>query len=89
MPTPIGAHVEIVEPWPVTEDSQFDVDTLPAIRPHLVRINGVDVGTIKKGSLVVSVSDDDATEITLTLLPRKVEIKAEAVAQPRAGNPVR
>lgn len=76
MPMPIGAHIEIIEPWPSSLGS-FDPETLPAIKPRVVKINGTDVGTIKRGGIEVNVLDDDALEVTLTLLARKVEIKAE------------
>jgi hypothetical protein len=57
---------------------------MPAIKPSIVRINGVDVGTVKRGSLYVEVGDgsapsEGATQVTLTLYARRVEIKAEVV----------
>jgi hypothetical protein len=78
MPTPIGAHVEIIEPL----HDNSDPETMPAIKPSRVRINGVDVGTIRKGSVLVDPGNGDpssegATQVTLTLYARRVEIRAE------------
>jgi hypothetical protein len=88
-PPPMGAHVEIVEPYTVLmvdRDPDKVADSLrrlPAIKPRRVRINGTDVGIVKPDSVVVDVGDDRAASgnrpctVTLTLVVKSVEIKAE------------
>jgi hypothetical protein len=88
-PAPMGAHVEIVEPYTayLTDHDPLKVQEslrgLPAIKPYRVRINGTDVGLVAKDSLVVDLGDRfggsnrGACTVTLTLLVKSVEIKAE------------
>jgi hypothetical protein len=76
---PTGAHIEIVEPL---YGEGADPENMPAIKPTLIRVNGVDVGTILRGSVEVKAGEkggdsDHPTQVTFTLLPRKLEIKAE------------
>jgi hypothetical protein len=75
----IGAPVEIIEPI-----YGGNPDTMPALKPTMIRVNGVDVGMILRGSVEVRAgenggSNDHPTQVTFTLLPRKLEIKAEVV----------
>jgi hypothetical protein len=77
---PMGAHVEIIEPF--TERAGVDLaelDSLPIIKPSVVRVNGTDVGLIEKGSLVIDPGNfpDRATRVTFTLVIKSLTIKAE------------
>jgi hypothetical protein len=84
-PTPMGAHVEIVEPFTsgrgrndVLIGTQDPLGRVPCIKPRRVRINGTDVGLIKKGSIYVDPGmDGEAATVTLTLYAKSIEIKAE------------
>jgi hypothetical protein len=62
-----GARVEIVE---------SDHEPGCVIVPTHVRVNGVDVGLLAKAP-VVAMSGDDATTVTLVLLPSHVEITGD------------
>lgn len=70
---PKGAHVEIVEPV-----VGYIAEDLPCIKPHMVRVNGVDVGLLTHDGVRLDLGDDKyPTTITLTLMPRSVTVKAE------------
>jgi hypothetical protein len=89
MPTPIGAHVEIIEP--LKPEGSWRPEEMPTIKPSIIRINGTDVGTVEKGSVMIDggVSGDysETLRVTLTLLARKVEIKAEVVHEELEATP--
>jgi hypothetical protein len=75
---PMGADVEIVEPY-TTRTAGGDLDKLPYIKPYQVRVNGTDVGLIQRDSLTVDLGSfpERAATVTLTLLVKSVTIKAE------------
>lgn len=70
MSTPVGAHVEIIEPVATLAD----IENLPCIKPRKVLVNGTDVGLLKRDGVSVDVGDDkEPTTVTLVLYPKKVE----------------
>lgn len=75
---PMGADIEIIEPYTRPVGS---ADDLPCIKPYRVRINGTDVGLIKKDSVHIDVGSADLggepVSVTLTLFPKSVSIRAE------------
>lgn len=74
---PLGATVEIVEPWSERTGSP-PPDALPCIKPYRVRVNGTDVGLIAKNGIRVDTGDNtNPATVTLTLQPRSVTVKAE------------
>lgn len=79
-PPAVGAFVEIIEHYGNEDVPQEKLDELPVIKPRRVRINGTDVGLLSgEGGIKVDVGDgnSDPVRVTLTLLARRVEIKAE------------
>lgn len=73
---PRGCDIEIVESW--SEHNHREPPGF-AIKPNLVRINGVDVGLIaKNGGIEVDVgSDIEPASFTVKLYPKSITIKAE------------
>jgi hypothetical protein len=83
-PPPMGADIEIVEPYTprfINRDEagkKLELDALPCIRPRRVRINGTDVGLMKKDGITIDPGDEvNAATVTIEFLPKTVTIKAE------------
>lgn len=88
-----GAFVEIVEVFPGEHYDQAKVDEVPVIKAHRVYINGTPVGLISRDDgivLEVDPREDDATILTLRLMPRQVMVRAvaETVAETVFDGPV-
>jgi hypothetical protein len=71
-----GAHVEIVEP-----DHQGE-----GVVPTVVRVNGTDVGILARAPRVHVGEGDEATTVTLVLVPSRLDVKGEPTG-PRATKP--
>lgn len=63
-----GAFIEIVD---------NGASGQPGVKATAVRVNGADVGLIARGGLRLDVTDGEVTQVTLVLLPDRVEIKQE------------
>jgi hypothetical protein len=73
-----GALVEIVEIFPGEHYDQAKVDEVPVIKAHRVYVNGTPVGLITRDDgIVLSVDprEEDATILTLKLMPRQVLVR--------------
>lgn len=72
-----GAIVEIVEIF--RPSPTYQAETVPVIKVHLVYVNGTPVGLLDADAgveLDIDPRANDATKLTLTLMPRQIILRA-------------
>lgn len=84
-----GAIVEIVEVLPAGHYDAAKADEMPVIKVHLVYVNGTPVGLLDADAgieLDIDPRANDATKLTLTLMPRQIVVRAvtETIEQAEA-----